>query len=150
LNVHGRDDAIAFCENACPGLHDLDGDQRTASNNALPGERTTRCSAMNLYLDLAMRVEAVTVWTSVAMQVLSQCVQGGKLKLLELREPLPRIGMYLADSSEDLLTVSAQHFIRCLRGKLARGDLGRLPTGVAYFTTELSAAALGCTTFGAG
>jgi DNA-binding transcriptional LysR family regulator len=99
-------------------------------------ERTTRCSAMNLYLDLAMRVEAVAVWTSVAMPVLSQYVQDGKLKLLKLREPLPRIGMYLAYSSEDLLTVSAQHFIRCLQGKLARGDAGRLPAGVAHFTTD--------------
>lgn len=95
-------------------------------------ERTTRCSAMNLYLDLAMQMEAVAVFTSLAMPLLSQRVDDGLLKLLKLTKPMPKIGMYLACSSEELLTATAKDFIRRLRAKLDGNDEGRLPAGMRY------------------
>jgi LysR family transcriptional regulator of abg operon len=96
---------------------------------ALP-ERITRCSSMNLYLDLAIRMEAVAIWTSLAAPLLDQCVVDGSLKLLHLAEPIPRVGMYLAYSSEDLLTSTARQFVTRLRTKLdLPGGQGRTPAG---------------------
>lgn len=95
-------------------------------------ERITRCSAMNLYLDLAMQMEAVAVFTSLATPLLSQRAADGWLKLLSLSEPAPKVGMYLAYSSEELLTATAEEFIRRLRAKLDGRDEGRLPAGVPY------------------
>ena len=104
-----------------------------------PPARTTRCSAMNLYLDLAMKMEAVAVWTSLAMPLLSQRVDEGLLKLLSMTQPTPKIGMFLAYSSEELLTATAQDFIRRLRTKLDRNDEGRLPAGMRYSDTRVRA-----------
>ncbi|WP_168669583.1 LysR substrate-binding domain-containing protein [Paraburkholderia sp. SG-MS1] len=100
--------------------------------------RTTRCSAMNLYLDLAMQMEAVTIFTSLAMPLLSQRVDDGMLKLLKLTEPMPKIGMYLAYSSKELLTATAQDFIRRLRSKLDGDDEGRMPAGMRYSDTRVA------------
>ncbi|MFM0223198.1 LysR family transcriptional regulator [Paraburkholderia dipogonis] len=102
-------------------------------------ERTTRCSAMNLYLDLSMQMEAVAVWTSLAMPLLSQRVDDGLLKLLSITEPMPKIGMFLAYSSEELLTATAQDLIRRLRAKLDRDDESRLPAGMRYSETRAGA-----------
>jgi DNA-binding transcriptional LysR family regulator len=103
-----------------------------------PPTRTTRCSAMNLYLDLAMQMEAVTVFTSLAMPLLSQRVDDGMLKLLNLTEPMPKIGMYLAYSSGELLTATAQDFIRRLRAKLDGDAEGRMPAGMRYSDTRVA------------
>ncbi|WP_168791109.1 LysR family transcriptional regulator [Paraburkholderia aromaticivorans] len=99
--------------------------------------RTTRCSAMNLYLDLATQMEAVTVFTSMALPLLSQRVDDGLLKLLSLTKPMPRIGMYLAYSSGELLTATAQDFIRRLRAKLDSDVNGRMPAGMGYSDTRV-------------
>ncbi|MDE1184819.1 LysR family transcriptional regulator [Paraburkholderia sp.] len=97
--------------------------------------RTMRCSAMNLYLDLAMQMEAVSVFTSLAMPLLSQRAAAGEIRLLSLVEPPPRVGMYLAYASEALLTATARDFIGRLRGKLEDGVEGRLPAGMRYSDT---------------
>jgi DNA-binding transcriptional LysR family regulator len=93
---------------------------------------------MNLYLDLAMQMEAVTVFTSLAMPLLSQRVDDGMLKLLNLTEPMPKIGMYLAYSSGELLTATAQDFIRRLRAKLDGDAEGRMPAGMRYSDTRIA------------
>lgn len=95
-------------------------------------ERVTRCSSMNLYLELAMQMQAVSVFTSLAMPLLTQRANEGLLKLLNLTESTPKVGMYLAYSSEELLTATAKDFIRRLRAKLDGRDAGRLPAGLAY------------------
>ncbi|HZZ12239.1 MAG TPA: LysR family transcriptional regulator [Paraburkholderia sp.] len=95
-------------------------------------ERTTRCSAMSLYLDLAMQMEAVAVFTSLATPLLSKLVDDGLLKFLNITEPMPKVGMYLAYSNEELLTATALDFIQRLRTKLDGGDKGRMPAGVGY------------------
>jgi hypothetical protein len=94
---------------------------------------------MNLYLDLSMQMEAVAVWTSLAMPLLSQRVDDGLLKLLSITESMPKIGMFLAYSSEELLTATAQDFIRRLRAKLDRDDESRLPAGMRYSETRAGA-----------
>ncbi|WP_322045084.1 LysR family transcriptional regulator [Paraburkholderia sp. J67] len=95
-------------------------------------ERTLRCSAMTLYLDLSAQIEAVSIWTALAKPLILQRVKAGTLKLLDLVEPMPRIGMYLAYSSEDLLTATAQQFVRLLRSKLEGDEAQRWPAGMAY------------------
>jgi DNA-binding transcriptional LysR family regulator len=95
-------------------------------------ERITRCSAMNLYLDLATQMQAIAVFTSLATPLLSQRANKGLLKLLSLTEPTPKVGMYLAYSSEELLTATAEDFIRRLRAKLDGREAGRLPAGMPY------------------
>ncbi|SFU08819.1 transcriptional regulator, LysR family [Paraburkholderia aspalathi] len=95
-------------------------------------ERVTRCSAMNLYLDLSMQMEAVAVWSSLAMPILSKRAAGGSLRFLSLVEPMPPIGVYLAYSSEDLLTATAKDFIRRLRARLDGGDEARMPAGMGF------------------
>ncbi|VVD33736.1 LysR family transcriptional regulator [Paraburkholderia dioscoreae] len=95
-------------------------------------EHITRCSSMNLYLELSMQMPAVAVFTSLATPLLSQRAHKGLLKLLNLTEPAPKVGMYLAYSSEELLTATAEDFIRRLRAKLDGRDTGRLPAGIPY------------------
>ena len=95
-------------------------------------EHITRCSAMNLYLELAMQMQAVAVFTSLAKPLLSQRADEGLLKLLSLTQSTPKIGMYLAYSSEELLTATAKDFIERLRVKLHGRDAGRLPAGMPY------------------
>lgn len=95
-------------------------------------EHITRCSAMNLYLELAMQMQAVAVFTSLAKPLLSQRADEGSLKLLSLTQSTPKIGMYLAYSSEELLTATAKDFIERLRVKLHGRDAGRLPAGMPY------------------
>ncbi|HDR9000908.1 TPA: LysR family transcriptional regulator [Burkholderia vietnamiensis] len=102
-------------------------------------ERITRCSAMNLYLDLAMQMEAVAVFTSLATPLLSQCAAEGWLKLLNLSDPAPKAGMYLAYSSGDLLTATAKDFIRRLRAKLDGRKESRFPAGLPYNDTYIAA-----------
>lgn len=106
----------------------------SAHDMSLP-ERVTRVSAMNLYLDLAIRIEAVAVWSALALPLLSQYARHGSVKLLTLVEPTPRMGVYLAYSSENLLTTTARDFIGRLRANLDRGDEGRLPAGFRYADT---------------
>lgn len=95
-------------------------------------EHITRCSSMNLYLELSMQMPAVAVFTSLATPLLSQRAHNGLVKLLSLTEPAPKVGMYLAYSSEELLTATAEDFIRRLRAKLDGRDTGRLPAGMPY------------------
>ncbi|CAD6546376.1 hypothetical protein LMG28140_04326 [Paraburkholderia metrosideri] len=98
----------------------------------------TRCSAMSLYLELATQMQAVAVFTSLATPLLSQRADEGLLKLLSLTEPTPKVGMYLAYSSEELLTATAEDFIRRLRAKLDGRDTGRLPAGMPYNDSRAS------------
>lgn len=100
-------------------------------------ERITRVSAMNLYLDLATRIEAVGVWSSLALPLLAQYASQGTVKLLTLVEPMPRIGVYLAYSSENLLTTTAREFVRRLHANLDRGEDARRPAGFV-FTAPIS------------
>ena len=102
-------------------------------------EHITRCSSMNLYLELAMQMQAVAVFTSLAKPLLSQRADEGLLKLLNLTESTPKVGMYLAYSSEQLLTATAEDFIRRLRFKLDGRDAGRLPAGMPYNVSRVSA-----------
>ncbi|MBN3852282.1 LysR family transcriptional regulator [Paraburkholderia sp. Ac-20340] len=95
-------------------------------------KQTLRCSSMNLYLDLAMRMEAVAVWTSLARPYLAERERAGSVILLDVDEPLPRSGVYLAYSSEDLLTATAQDFIQRLSGKLMADERSRSPAGLIY------------------
>lgn len=104
-----------------------------------PPERITRCSSMNLYLELSMQMQSVAVFTSLATPLLSQRANEGLLKLLRLTEPTPKVGMYLAYSTEELLTATAGDFIRRLRGKLDGRDAGRLPAGISYDDNRVSA-----------
>lgn len=93
-------------------------------------ERIMRCSSMNLYAELAMRMQSVTIWTSPALPVLGPRFKEGSLKPLTLDTGTPRIGMYLGYPSEDLLTSTARDFVMRLRGKLERESReGRLPAG---------------------
>lgn len=100
-------------------------------------ERITRCSAMNLYLELAMQMKAVAIFTSLATPLLSRLESDGAIKLLKLIEPMPKVGMYLAYSSEELLTATAADFIRRLRARLDGGNESRLPAGVPYSTNRI-------------
>jgi DNA-binding transcriptional LysR family regulator len=77
-------------------------------------------------------MQAIAVFTSLATPLLSQRANEGLLKLLRLTEPTPKVGMYLAYSSEELLTATAGDFIRRLRAKLDGRDAGRLPAGMPY------------------
>ncbi len=101
-------------------------------------EHIIRCSAMNLYLELAMQMPAVAVFTSLARPLLSQRANEGLLKLLSLTESTPKVGMYLAYSSEELLTATAEDFVRRLRAKLDGQDAGRLPAGMPYNESRTS------------
>ncbi len=102
---------------------------------ALP-RQIMRCTSMNLYLDLATRMEAVAIWTSLARPFLAERERSGRVRLLEVEEPLPSIGMYLAYASEDLLTATAQDFIRRLSEKLAKGPRERASAGLEYDDAE--------------
>ena len=97
-----------------------------------PPAHITRCSSMNLYLELSMQMQAVGVFTSLARPLLSQRVNEGSIKLLSLTESTPKVGMYLAYSNEELLTATAEDFIRRLRVKLDGRDSGRLPAGMLF------------------
>ncbi len=99
-------------------------------------KQVLRCTSMNLYLDLAMRMEAVAVWTSLARPFLLERERAGRVRLLDVDEALPRAGMYLAYASEDLLTATAQDFIGRLSEKLANGARERAPAGLVYSDVE--------------
>lgn len=93
--------------------------------------RIMRCSSMNLYAELAMRMEAVTIWTTPALPVLAPHFDAGRLKRLSVVGGTPLIGMYLAYPSTDLLTATARDFVMRLRANLDREDShARLPAGV--------------------
>jgi LysR family transcriptional regulator, regulator of abg operon len=104
----------------------------------LPG-KITRCSSMSLYLDLAMHMEAVSVFTSLATPLLTQRANDGLVKLLSVDGPTPKVGMYLAYTSEELLTATAADFIRRLRAKLDGHHSGRLPAGMPYADSRVTA-----------
>jgi hypothetical protein len=72
---------------------------------------------MNLYLDLAMQMEAVTVFTALATPLLCRRVDDGMLKLL---------------------TATAQDFIRRLRTKLDGDEEARMPAGMRYSDTRVA------------
>jgi LysR family transcriptional regulator, regulator of abg operon len=94
-------------------------------------ERMIRCSSMNLYGELAMSMPAVSIWTSFALPILEPRFKDGTLKPLQILGGTPRVGMYLAYPSEDMLTATARDFVVRLRNKLRREDgKGRLPAGI--------------------
>ncbi len=94
-------------------------------------KRMIRCSSMNLYGELSLRMPAVSIWTTPALPLLEPRFREGKLKQLKLRGGTPRLGMYLAYPSEDLLTATARDFVMRLRTKLGRQDIrGRQPAGI--------------------
>ncbi|MGF6878095.1 hypothetical protein [Paraburkholderia sp. MM5477-R1] len=54
-----------------------------------------RCSSMNLYGELSLRMPAVSIWTTPAVPLLEPRFREGTLKQLTLHGGTPRIGMYL-------------------------------------------------------
>ncbi|MBZ5790641.1 LysR family transcriptional regulator [Burkholderia contaminans] len=89
-----------------------------------------RCSSMNLYGELSMRIPAVSIWTAPVLPILAPRFKEGKLKQLHLHGGTPSIGMYLAYPSEDLLTATARDFVIRLTTKLGRSDIpGQFPLG---------------------
>jgi LysR family transcriptional regulator of abg operon len=102
------------------------------SSHGMPlPKRMIRCSSMNLYGELSIRMPAVSIWTTPALPLLAPRFAEGALKQLQLYGGTPRIGMYLAYPSEDLLTATARDFVMRLRTKLGRTDMdSRLPAGI--------------------
>jgi hypothetical protein len=54
------------------------------------------------------------------------------LKLLRIDKRTPKVGMYLAYASEELLTATAEDFIRRLRAKRKGNEANCLPAGIDY------------------
>lgn len=81
-------------------------------------ERIIRCSSMLLASDLAMRIPAVSVWTSPGWPVLESLCRAGTMKQLRIEGSTPQVGIYLTYPSEDLLTATAREFVVRLNNKL--------------------------------
>lgn len=85
----------------------------------LPG-RILRCSAVNMYAELAKRLEVVSIWTQAGAHVLEPRVQAGAMKRLVVKGGTPRARMCLAYPNIDLMTVIASDFIGWLRAALRK------------------------------
>ncbi|KWH26621.1 hypothetical protein WL99_22140 [Burkholderia cepacia] len=93
-------------------------------------KRIIRCSSMNLYGELSMRILAVSIWATPVLPILKPHLMDGKLKQLHLHCQMPKIGMYLAYPSEDLLTATARDFLSRLTAKIRRSEIpGQFPFG---------------------
>jgi DNA-binding transcriptional LysR family regulator len=91
---------------------------------AAPPQRVTRCSAISLYYDLALRLDVVTHWAEPVRTRLQPAFDAGLLTHIELETTMPELFIILAFEDEDLLSPAARNFVRLL-SRLAEDEFGR-------------------------
>ncbi|HZZ10984.1 MAG TPA: hypothetical protein VFE79_09830 [Paraburkholderia sp.] len=85
-----------------------------------------------MYIELARRLDVVSVWTDAGMSVLQKQLAAGTMKRLHLQEGTPPGKLCLAYPSVDLMTTTARDFTVWLRSyfrKSERGDQITLGAG---------------------
>lgn len=82
--------------------------------------RIVRCSSIGLYLELAVRLSAVTHWGEAAFRILEPHFREGRMTRLELSGTMPRLNVVLAYQDEDLLTPAATQLVQLLQASVAK------------------------------
>jgi DNA-binding transcriptional LysR family regulator len=80
-----------------------------------PPARILRCSSVPMYIELARRLDVVSMWTDAGLAVLGKRVADGTMKRLNLREGTPGGRLCLAYPKADLMTTTARDFVVWLR-----------------------------------
>jgi DNA-binding transcriptional LysR family regulator len=80
--------------------------------------RAIRCTSLFLYIELARRLDVVSIWSDPARRLLQSRLDDGSMRLLSVAEGLPSSVMYLAHSEPQLLSAAAREFIAWFRSKL--------------------------------
>lgn len=92
-----------------------------------PG-KIIRCSSIPLYMQLAVRVNAVMHFMEAALPNFERRLQDGKMKVLELPHQMPKLNIYLQYPDEDLLTSSAAEFAELYERQCRRWDGKPVPS----------------------
>lgn len=101
-----------------------------------PPSRVVRCSSVTLYIQLAVRVNAVMHWMDTIRPSFERFFQQGTMTRLVLPHDMPKLNVYLQYRDEDLLTPSAVEFVDLYERSCIQWG-GR--TAESFFKLELAA-----------
>jgi DNA-binding transcriptional LysR family regulator len=95
-----------------------------------PPARILRCSSLAMYVELARRLDVVSIWTDAGLDVLGRRLSAGTMKQLSVHEGTPHATMFLAYPSADLMTKTARDFIVWFQSSVRKtGDVPRFSVG---------------------
>lgn len=83
-------------------------------------DRILRCSSVNMYAELARRLEVVSTWTQAGEHVLDAGILAGTMKRLIVEGGTPPAHLCLACPNIDLMTAIARDFVGWLRSALRK------------------------------
>lgn len=93
-----------------------------ATHHLPPPSRILRCSSVPMYIELARRLDVVSVWTDAGLSVLQKQLDAGTMKRLHLKEGTPGGSLCLAYPSVDLMTTTARDFTVWLRSYFRKSE----------------------------
>jgi len=92
--------------------------------------RVVRCSSNNMYVELAKRMKAVSVWTDASTHILENRMSAATMFRSNVSEEAPPASMYVAFPDEKLMTKIARDFTIWLKDSV--GKTGYLPGPSVY------------------